>query len=111
MALTLRYTLKDFDKGKIIDRFNMQDGGKADLFLANTCFKRMTKYVPWKTGMLATTVTVRPKSVTYEQPYAHRQYTTNKGSGLRGKYWDKKMIANERDIIVKEIESYIKERG
>lgn len=108
MGLQIKYELKDFEKGEIIDKFGMQDGGKADLFLANTCFRRMTKYVPWDTGTLATTVTVKPNSVTYEVPYAHKQYTTNKGKGIRGKYWDKKMVNNEKDIIAKEVESYVK---
>lgn len=108
MALEIKYELKDFDKNKIIDKYGMQDGGNADLFLANTCFRRMTKYVPWDTGALATTVTVKPNKVIYEQPYAHKQYTTNKGKGIRGKEWDKKMVNNERDIIVKEVEAYVK---
>ena len=81
MALELKYTLKDFDKSKIIDKYEMQKGGNVELFLANTCFKRMTKYVPWRTGNLATTVTVKPGSVTYEQQYAHKQYITNICSG------------------------------
>lgn len=108
MGLQIKYELKDFEKGQIVDKFGMQNGGKADLFLANTCFRRMTKYVPWDTGTLATTVTVKPNSVTYEVPYAHKQYTTNKGKGIRGKYWDKKMVNNEKDIIAKEVESYVK---
>lgn len=108
MALEIKYELKDFDKNEIVDKFGLQDGGNADLFLANTCFRRMTKYVPWDTGALATTVTVKPNKVIYEQPYAHRQYTTNKGKGIRGKEWDKKMVNNERDIIVKEVEAYVK---
>lgn len=108
MGLQIKYELKDFEKGQIVDKFGMQSGGKADLFLANTCFRRMTKYVPWDTGTLATTVTVKPNSVTYEVPYAHKQYTTNKGKGIRGKYWDKKMVNNEKDIIAKEVESYVK---
>lgn len=108
MSLSIKYTLEDFNKNKIIDKFEMQDGGNADLFLANTCFRRMVKYVPWQTGNLATTVTVRPGSVTYEQEYAHRQYTTNKGKGIRGKYWDKKMVNNERNLVAKEVENYVK---
>lgn len=110
MSLTIRYTLKDFDKGKIIDKFGMTDGGSADLFLANTCFRRMHKYVPLDTGTLASDVTVRPKSVTYEQQYAHKQYTTNKGKGIRGKYWDRKMVSAEKDIIVKEVTDFIKKQ-
>ncbi len=109
MSVTLKYTLKDFNEGKIVNKFNMQDGGLAQLFLANECFRRMTKYVPKDTGMLSTTVTVKPGSVTYEQPYAHRQYTTNKGKGLRGKYWDQKMLSAEKPLLVSDVTKYVKE--
>lgn len=108
MGLTLNYTLKDFDKNKIVDKYGMQEKGDTQLFLANTCFRRMQKYVPFETGALSTTVTVKPGSVTYELPYAHKQYTTNKGKGIRGKYWDKKMVSAEKELIVKEVEAYAK---
>ena len=106
--MEISYTLKDFSKGGIIDKFGLQENGSAELFLANSCFRRMQKYVPFDTGALSTTATVRAGSVTYEVPYAHRQYTTNKGKGIRGKYWDKKMIAHERDVLTREVENYIK---
>ncbi len=106
--MKISYTLKDFNKKKIIDKYGMQDGGNTQLFLANTCFRRMQKYVPFDTGALSTTATVKPGSVTYEQPYAHKQYTTNKGKGIRGKYWDKKMVANEKGQVAKEVENYAK---
>ena len=106
--MKIKYTLEDFDGNKIIDKFGMQPNGKADLFLANTCFRRMAKYVPKDTGALMTTVTVKPSLIIYEQPYAHRQYTTNKGKGLRGKYWDKKMWNNEKELVEKEVENYVK---
>lgn len=106
--MQISYTLKDFDKNRIINKYGMQKGGNANLFLANNCFRRMQKYVPFDTGALSTTATVRTGSVTYEQPYAHRQYVENKGKGIRGKYWDKKMIANERDALTKEVERYVK---
>lgn len=109
MSVTLKYTLKDFNEGKIVNKFNMQDGGSAQLFLANECFRRMTKYVPRDTGLLSTTVTVKAGSVTYEQPYAHRQYTTNKGKGLRGKYWDQKMLSAEKPLLVNDVTKYVKE--
>ena len=108
MSLELKYDLKDFDKGKIISKFDMEKGGNTQLFLADTCFRRMHKYVPLESGALASTVTVRPGSVTYEQEYAHKQYTTNKGKGIRGKYWDKKMISAEGKIVAKEVEDYVK---
>lgn len=109
MSVTLKYTLKDFNEGKIVNKFNMQKGGSAQLFLSNECFRRMEKYVPWETGNLATTVTVKPGSVTYEQEYAHRQYTTNKGKGLRGKYWDQKMLSAEKPLLVNDVTKYVKE--
>lgn len=108
MGLTLNYQLTDFNKGKIVDKFGMQKGGDTQLFLANTCFRRMQKYVPFQTGALSTTATIKPGSVTYELPYAYKQYTTNKGKGIRGKYWDKKMVNNEKELIVKEVEAYAK---
>lgn len=106
--MQIKYTLKDFDKKEIINKFNLQDGGNVNLFLANTCFRRMSKYVPKDTGALMTTVTVKPKKIIYEVPYAHKQYVSNKGKGIRGKYWDKKMWNNERQIVAKEVSEYIK---
>ena len=108
MSLSLKYELKDFDKVQIVNKFEMQQGGKTQLFLANTCFRRMQKYVPFETGALSTTATIKPGSVTYEQPYAHKQYTTNKGKGIRGKYWDRKMVANEKELVAQEVEAYAK---
>ena len=108
MGLSISYTLKDFDGKKIIDKYGMQENGDTQLFLANTCFIRMHKYVPLDTGTLASHVTVRPGSVTYEEQYAHKQYTTNKGKGIRGKYWDKRMVSAEKELIVKEVEAYAK---
>ena len=107
MGLTLKYKLEDFVEDKIVNKFNMQKGGSAQLFLANECFRRMDKYVPKDTGLLKGTVTVKPGSVTYEQEYAHRQYTTNKGKGLRGKYWDKKMISAEKQLLVRDVQKYV----
>ena len=107
--MEIKYSLEDFDKGKIINKFGLQDKGPATLFLANTCFRRMAKYVPKDTGALMTTVTVKPGSVTYEQPYAHRQFISNKGKGIRGKRWDLAVKNNESHQIAKEVEKYIKQ--
>ena len=108
MGLSISYTLKDFDGKKIIDKYGIQENGDTQLFLANTCFRRMQKYVPFDSGTLSTHATVRSGSVTYEEPYAHKQYTTNKGKGIRGKYWDKRMVSAEKELIVKEVETYAK---
>lgn len=106
--MEIKYELKDFDKSKIIDKYGLQENGNSRLYLANRAFIRMQKYVPYDTGALSTTVTVRPGSVTYEQPYAHRQYVSNKGKEIRGKYWDRKMWSAEGDKLTKEVEKYMK---
>lgn len=106
--MEIKYSLVDFDKGKIVSKFEMQKDGKAQLFLADTCFRRMEKYVPWRTGMLATTATIKPGKVIYEQPYAHRQFISNKGKGRRGKRWDLAVENNEKHLIAKEVENYVK---
>lgn len=108
MGLSVSYTLKDFDKKKIVDKYGMQENGNTKLFLANTCFRRMQKYVPFETGTLSTTATIKPGKVIYEMPYAHKQYTGNKGKGIRGKYWDRKMVSAEKELIIKEVEEYAK---
>lgn len=106
--MKIEFVLKDFDPVKITEKYGLTENGKAQLFLANNAFRRMEKYVPRDTGALATTVIVEAGKVTYVQPYARKQYYTNKGKGLRGKQWDKKMIANERDVLTREFENYIK---
>lgn len=105
--MEIKYSLEDFDEDQIIDKFGMQPGGKAELFLANTCFRRMQKYVPFLTGALSTTATIQPGKVIYEQPYAHRQFVSNKGKGIRGKRWDQKMWNAEKDIVAQEVNNYI----
>ena len=107
--MEIKYSLKDFDENKIIDKYGMQENGNAQLFLANTCFRRMQKYVPFDTGALSTTATIKPGKVIYEQPYAHKQFVSNKGKGIRGKRWDLAVKNNEKHLIAKEVENYVKQ--
>lgn len=106
--MKISYELKDFDGGKIIRQYGVDAKGTTRLYMSNRCFLRMQKYVPFDTGALSLTATVKPGSVTYEQPYAHRQYVENKGKGIRGKYWDKKMWSAEGHLLTKEVEAYMK---
>lgn len=107
--MEITYTLKDFDKGRIISKFGLEHEGQTRLYLSNRAFIRMHKYVPMDTGTLASHVTVRPTSVTYEENYAHRQYVSNNGKKApRGKYWDRKMWSAEGDKLTREVEKYMK---
>lgn len=106
--MQIRYEVKDIDKNKIIKQYGIQKNGNTRMYASNRAFLRMQKYVPFDTGALSLTATVKPGSVTYEVPYAHRQYVENKGKGIRGKYWDKKMWSAEGHILTQEVESYMK---
>lgn len=106
--MKISYKLEDFNEGRIISKYGLDGKGNARLYTANRAFIRMQKYVPFDTGALSTTTTVRPGSVTYEVPYAHRQYVSNKGKGIRGKYWDRKMWSAEGDKLTREVEKYMK---
>lgn len=106
--MKVKFTIKGFDPKTIMEKYQLNPNGNARLFHSNNCFRRMHKYVPFDTGMLASTVTIKPDSVTYEQHYARKQYYTNKGDGKKGKLWDRKMVTNEKEILTRELENYVK---
>lgn len=106
--MQIKYSLEQVDKDKIIKQYGIQKDGNTRLYASNRAFLRMQKYVPFDTGALSLTATIKPGSVTYEQPYAHRQYVNNKGNGIRGKYWDKKMWSAEGNLLTQEVQAYMK---
>ena len=112
--MEIKYELKDFDKGKLVDKFGLQKDGKAQLFLANTCFRRMQKYTPQDTGTMSTTATIKPGKIIYETDYAYYQYIGKTKGKVKhyttpktGKYWDRKMKNAESEMIVQEVANYI----
>ena len=104
----MKFELEMNSPSKIENRLGLDKNGKVNLKLSQICARRNDKYVPFRTGKLKNTVMVSAGSYTYIQPYAHKQYHTNKGKGLRGAYWDERMKSAEMSIITKEIQNYIK---
>ena len=101
---------------KILLKRYLNNNGEAQIQFSKECAKAMNNYVPFQTGRLKDmNVVVNSNNVTYEAPYAKRQYYTNKGNGrqgtsqggLRGKYWDKRMWADKGDKIVKTIAQFV----
>lgn len=111
MKITYDLELKDTEK--ILHIYGLEHNGSSKLYAANRAFIRMQKYVPYDTGALSLTATVKPESVTYEMPYARRQYYENKGDneGIRGARWDRKMWSAEGDLFTQEVANYIKAKG
>lgn len=88
-------------------RLGIHNGGKVDLFIANELARRMFKYVPFRSGMLRTTTSITAKYVEYLVKYARRQYYENKGRGIRGSFWDKRMMSAEGNALIKDIQKYV----
>ena len=96
--------------------------GPVQRFFTDTCAKHMDKYVLWgDTGNLKDRITKTAKTITYEMPYAHYQYIGISRSGKKMKprtdknplatsHWDKKMWSAEKNIIIKEVQDYVRSR-
>lgn len=64
-------------------------------------------YVPMQSGTLKNTAQVLDDGVLYDQPYASKQYYTNSGwNGIRGKQWDKRMMADKGPQLVESLAKY-----
>lgn len=102
------------DTQKILLKRYLNNNGEAQMRFSKECAKEMNNYVPFLTGRLKDwNIQVNRNNVTYDAPYARKQYYTNKGkgikntSGLRGKRWDKRMWGDKGDGIVKTIADFV----
>ena len=82
----------------ILKKLKMDPGGEGDLFVATEVAKLSEPYVPFLEGILAKPV-IEPGRLIYYPPYAQKWYNEHKGEGLRGPYWDKRMIADRGDEL------------
>lgn len=109
MATTV--TLKMDSSDAILLRKGLNEGGRVQQFFANECARRMDPYIPYAEhgGVhLKTNYTVAPDGtyIQYHQPYATKQYFENRGKGLRGKEWDKRMWVDQGQGIVQSVAAY-----
>lgn len=117
---------------KIEKDHGLDKGGKVTTFLRDTCDKYMDAYIPMQSGMLKNTkVYMDNHSITYVSPYAHYMYkgkvavgpsrpkgvkrkisgipiTYHRGAPKRGAEWDKRMLADKKNTIIKDIERFVK---
>ncbi len=111
-------------------RLGLEENGRVQKFLTNTCAIHMDKYVPFDTGTTAETVVINKQAngpgvaddrVTYQTPYAKIIYKGVRGGKdinyhtdkhpQAGPYWDRRMVSAEIDKVIKEVEKYIKIGG
>ena len=99
---------------KILLKRNLQKGGKVQRFFTHEVRRRCDKYVPFRDGGLKNHAIEQADSILYNKPYAAAQYYNNRGNGqdgmssggLRGKLWDKRMMAAEGDKVVEAVAEY-----
>lgn len=92
---------------KIKARFHLDDTGRKKV--ASEVKRLCDPYVPKDTGDLKNTAQVLTDGVLYDQPYAAKQYEKNSGwQTPRGPHWDKRMMADKGDQLVKAIDAFCK---
>lgn len=105
---------------------NLGIGAKGDiqLFTTHEIRRRMTRYMPYRTGTTSGKLTYveDPTHIKVNAPYAERLYNGVNKNGkplrytktfnpLAGPRWDKTMLQAEGDSIKKSIENYSKRRA
>ena len=85
---------------RILLKRSLNKNGAGQRFFTHEVRRLSDPYVPFLTGMLKNTATEEVNRITYNTPYARRQYYENPGTGLRGPHWTERMWADRgREII------------
>lgn len=117
-------------KAEILKRLGLGGTNKVQKYLASQVKRLCDPYVPMQQGTLKNNATVAGdgSNIVYTQPYAHYQYygkvmagrapkkyTGKKidyhGAPMRGKQWDKRMLADKSKDLERSIDAYIKKGG
>lgn len=123
----MKVTVKvDVDTAKIMRRRGLGGDHRAQIYLASEVKRLSDPYVPMQSGLLKNQAVVASdgSTLTYTQPYAHYQYygeamagsapkqytgepLTYHGAPMRGKEWDKRMMADKSEEIAQNLKTYI----
>ena len=118
----------DVNTAKILRERGLGASMKASKFLASTVRRFCAPYVPRQQGPLNDTSriveTIGAAAIEYNQPYAHYQYygevmagpapkhytgvpLTYNGAPMRGKEWEKRMMADRGRDVVRALAVYV----
>ena len=119
----------DIPTQKILSSRGLGNDNKARKFLASEVKRFCDPYVPFQQGPLKnmTQIASDGSQLIYTQPYAHYQYKGEVMAGrapkhytgdsltyhgaMRGKEWDKRMLADKSKDLERSTEAYIKRGG
>lgn len=91
---------------RILLKRSLNKNGAGQQFFTHEVRRLSDPYVPFLTGVLKNTATEEVNRITYNTPYARRQYYENPGTGLRGPHWTERMWADRGKEIVKAVAEY-----
>ena len=116
----------------ILARLGIDKNGRVQRFLTETVNRRITRYMPFRTGVLATKLKFVSShtEITVNGPYARYQYYGKVMVGRppkqvtdidlnydktkhpqAGPFWDRRLMAAEKDVILREVGACIKRGG
>lgn len=115
----------DINPASILKARGLGKSTKARVYLANQVAKLSDPYVPLQTGTLKNSrrISGDGSTITYPGPYAHYQYVGKvmggrapkqytgedinyHGGPMRGREWDKRMLADRKDDLIKGFAKY-----
>ena len=116
----------DINTAQIMKKRGLGGDHRAQVFLASEVKRLCDPYVPMQQGLLKNQAVVASdgSTLTYTQPYAHYQYygkvmvgrapkkytdkdLTYHGAPMRGPRWEKRMLADKSDDLVRSLKAYI----
>ena len=111
----------------ILKNHGLEKGGRVQAFMTNEVHRLSLPYIPFDNNPLSTTVDIEAESITYKSVYAQYQYygkvmagnprqATEKnlnyqGAPRRGAFWEKRMLVDHKNELIKSIEDEIKKGG
>lgn len=104
MAASIKIKIDPADR--ILLKRSLNKNGTAQKFFTHEVRRMSDPYVPMQSGTMKNTAVEQTNRIIYPQPYARRQYWENKGNGLRGKQWDKRMWATRGPDIVRSVANF-----
>ena len=127
----IRVRVKMKPVNTILTRMGVKPDGDVQMFVTNTVNRRITRYMPFRSGALATKLKHIKSATEIEVlgPYARYQYYGKAMEGpapkvvtdrdlkydktknpLAGPFWDRRLIANEGAQIAGEVRRYVSGR-
>lgn len=127
MSVNIKVDIKPAD---ILRSRGLGGDNRAQKYLASEVWRLCDPYVPMQQGALKRDAIIASdgSTLTYTQPYAHYQYYGKAmagrapknytgddldyhGAPMRGKQWDKRMLADKSRDLERSMDAYIKDKG